>query len=160
MPRTIGMCFNGVAMTVEIRKAAHRHWLQQVLERGDDSDLEAWLSPAHVLHQSLVPHLEPGPRALQQLVRRLRVVFHPWLVQVAEQVCEGDCVMTRFTAHGRHIGAIGPMQPTGAWTPVSAMLMTRFSGALAYESWLEANALEVLFAMGALRPRAGALSSP
>ena len=89
-------------MTVEIRKAAHRHWLQQVLERGDDSDLEAWLSPAHVLHQSLVPHLEPGPRALQQLVRRLRVVFHPWLVHVAEQVCEGDCVMTRFTAHRRH----------------------------------------------------------
>ncbi|MSP25584.1 MAG: hypothetical protein EXR75_10540 [Myxococcales bacterium] len=144
-------------MKPEERKAAHRRWLESLLEREDDAPLEAWFSRAHLLHQSIIEPLAPGPRGLRHALRRLRTVFSPWTVDVRDQLATDDCVLTRFGAHGKHIGRIGPMLVTGAWVSFSGMLLSRFSNDLAYESWLEANVLDVLMAMGAVMARPGAL---
>ncbi len=136
-------------MTAEARKAAHREWLEALLGRGDDTALERWLSPGHVLHQSL-GELAPGPRGLRLGLRRLAAMFDSWLVRVTDQVATAERVMTRFEAHARHVGPIGPMRPTGRWVGFSALLSSRFGGDLAYESWLEVSALEALMALGAV----------
>ncbi len=144
-------------MTSDHYKAAHRQWFEALLERGDDTDLSSWFSSAHLFHQSLVEPLGPGFRGLRRAIRRLRRIFNPWLVQIEDQIATDNRVLTRFAAQGKHIGPLGPMQPTGDWTPLHGMLLSRFSGDRAYESWLEIDALDALLSIGAVQTRPGVL---
>ena len=140
-------------MSAAERRAIHRRWLEALLRDRNDRALEQWFSPGHVLHQTL-GEVAPGPRGLRRALQRLGGIFNEWMVEVVDQCASGDRVMTRFKAHGRHGGAIGPMRATGRWLSFQALLSSRFIDEVAYESWLEVDVLDALMAIDAVAVRA------
>jgi SnoaL-like polyketide cyclase len=144
-------------VTAKDNKATHRALLGSLLERGEYEVIERWVSPAHRLHQTLIEPVRLGPRGLRDAVRLLRGVFRPWTVNVVDQLANDDRVLTTFVAQGKHAGRLALREASGSWGTFRAMLLTRFAADVAYESWLEADALQPMLALGIVRPRAGAL---
>ncbi len=133
-------------------KARHQAWFETLIERGSDIALDAWFSPAHRLHQNLVPPFPNGIGGIQAALDVLRNSFPNINVQIRQQVEAGDMVLTQFDAQARQLGPLGVVSATGTWVPFHGMLMTRFSDERALVSWLEIDAFEALAHMRALAP--------
>jgi hypothetical protein len=139
--------------------AIHREWLER-LARGTLAEyLDASVSPAHRLHQSLIrAPLPKGARGIRTALGALVHVFARWQVHVEEQVADDARVCTRFVALGKHTGALGAMRASGAWLGVTGLMLSRFADGLAYDTWLEVNLFDTLRRAGALRVRANMIT--
>lgn len=119
------------------------------LADGDPAALPDLLAPGHVLHQSIVLVPPKGEPLLPWLVARFREAVSDREVEVADEFADGDRLVTRFVARGRHTGPIGPVAATGEPVRGSGILVSRVDeGGRLVESWLEVSAWRVLADLG------------
>jgi hypothetical protein len=142
-------------MNGDTLKALHREWLTSGLARGEHARFATWLSPGHVIHQTLTEPIGPGPDPFVHALRRLDMVLRPWLVRIVAQAASDTNVVTRFDAFGKHVGKLGSVWPSGQWLRFTGLLWTQFAGGVAIESWLEVDAFGALSSLGAVRLSAG-----
>src|SRR5262249_4338066 len=74
---------------------------------------------------------------------------------VEEQVAEGDCVVTAWTATGTHLGDLLGMAPTGHHVTVSGMYYTRIAHGRIVEGRLTWDTLGMMQQLGAIPSEPG-----
>lgn len=130
---------------------AQRLALEILCGTGDLEGVADWLSPDHVLHQSVIEGLPPGLAATLDLARFYRRALPGLAVSIEDAFGDGDRAVTRFRVRARHTGKLGAIAPTSAPIEVTGMLVSRFGeDGRAVESWLEVGALGVLRALDVL----------
>lgn len=130
---------------------AQRKALELICGTGDLAGVAEWLSPDHVLHQSVIEGLPPGLDATLGLVRFYRRALAGFEVAIEDALGEGDRSVTRFRVRARHAGELGAIAPTSAAIEVTGLLESRFGeDGRAVESWLELGAWGVLRGLGVL----------
>jgi hypothetical protein len=138
-------------MSSDRRARAHREILAIVAGAGDLSGLGEWLSEGHVLHQSAIADIPPGPGSALALAKVYRRALAGLAISVEDEITEGNRAVARFAVRARHEAALGPFAPTNAPVEATGMLESRFGeDGRAVESWLEVSAFGVLRGLGAL----------
>ena len=84
-------------------------------------------APEHELHPT-VPGIGRGPEGMKSAFAGLHQEFPDVHVEIESMVAEGDLVAVRLTWSGTHA-------PTGERATWPEMIITRFSGGKAAESW-------------------------
>jgi predicted ester cyclase len=75
---------------------------------------------------------------------------------IEDQIAEGDRVVTRLTAHGRHEGDLpGPIPATGNELRVSAVAIHRIVDGKLAEHWSGSDELGLLVQLGVIEPPGG-----
>jgi predicted ester cyclase len=71
--------------------------------------------------------------------------------EIEEQVAEGDLVVTRLTAHGRHEGELpGPVPPTGRDIHQTAVAIHRIENGRIAEHWSDRDDLGLMVQLGVI----------
>jgi predicted ester cyclase len=105
-----------------------------------------------------------GPDAVRHLVFFYHLAFSEIRVTadqiIAEEGAEGDVVVVRWTAHGRHTGQLPGLPPTGRETVTTGMDMLRIVDGKIAEGWVSWDTLSLLEQMTDLgeQPESGFLS--
>jgi predicted ester cyclase len=141
-------------------RALHRALVSAVFFADDPRAIEPLMAASHVLHQSMMDSLPPGRGGVVWAVEQLRASFGKAYVQIEDQVQSEDRCFTRVAAQIRHTGRLLAARPTGRWVRVGAMVITRFAGGKAHETWLTANDLDVLRQLDAIQVKASARTAP
>lgn len=127
----------------------HRLVLQTVCEGADMAPLADWLSPDHVLHQSVIEGLSPGIGPTIGVAKLYRAALPRMALTIDLQLSEPGRAVTRFRVRARHEEKLGAIAPTHAEIEATGMLASRFDASgRAVESWLEISAYGVLRALG------------
>ncbi len=141
-------------------RALHRRLVSAVFFADDPRAIEPLMAASHVLHQSVMDSLPPGRGGVVWAVEQLRNSFGRAYVQLEDQVQSEDRCFTRVALQLRHTGRLLAARPTGRWVLAHAMVITRFSGGKAQETWLQTNDLEVLRQLDAVQVKASARTAP
>ena len=114
-----------------------------------------FIHPEYVDHNS--DGDERGPSLVAAHLEDLRGTFPDFQVQIADQIAEGDRVVTRVTARGTHTGVWQRIEPTGSDIQLHGINIDRVEAGLIVEHWGEADTVGMLYQMGvdpfAGRPR-------
>lgn len=141
-------------------RALHRELVSAVFFAEDPRAIEPLVAASHVLHQSVMEGLPPGRGGVVWAVEQLRTSFGKAYVQIEDQVQSEDRCLTRIVAQLRHTGRLLAARPTGRWVRLQAMVITRFSGGKAQETWLETSDFDVLRQLDAFQVKPSSRTAP
>ena len=101
-------------MTSEDNKALVRRFYEEI-DKGNIDVLDELVAENYIDHNPPpFPGLPAGREGLKQAFRIFKEAT-PGRHEIDDQVAEGDKVVTRLTAYGRHEGPLpGPLPPSGA----------------------------------------------
>ena len=121
--------------TVNTNKAAVMRFNKEVIERGDDSAFHALMTRDFV-NRSAPPGSPAGPEGMLYFFNQiLRPAFPDLVVEIHDQVAEGDKVTTRKTIHGTHRGALFGIAPTNKSVAIEVIDIVRLEGGRYAEHW-------------------------
>ncbi|MDB5077820.1 MAG: hypothetical protein JWO42_3999, partial [Chloroflexi bacterium] len=69
---------------------------------------------------------------------------------IDDQIAEGNTVVTCFTARGTHRGALWGLPPTGRYTSVPGVLISRCAGGRIVAQWAQVDLLGLLQQLGVM----------
>jgi steroid delta-isomerase-like uncharacterized protein len=102
-------------------------------------DLDAFdeiLAPDAVDHDPQNPFREMrGPEGAKRNAQMYHAAFSDGRFEVHEQLAEGDCVVTRWTAKGTNDGELMGMPPTGKSVEIDGIGIDRIADGKVVESW-------------------------
>jgi len=102
-------------------------------------DLDAFdeiLAPDAVDHDPQNPFREMrGPEGAKRNAQMYHAAFSDGRFEVHEQLAEGDCVVTRWTAKGTNDGELMGMSPTGKSVEIDGIGIDRIADGKVVESW-------------------------
>ena len=133
---------------IEANKAAARGFLETA-EHGDLDALDGLVSPDYVLHDPTMPEEVHGVEGAKQTVEAYRAAFG-LRVAIEHQFADGDYVVTRYTARGKHAAAFMGVPPTGRDVTVTGICISRCRGGKIVEEWDVWDALGALQQVGGL----------
>jgi predicted ester cyclase len=135
-------------MTTDENKALVQRFYAAI-DAGDLDAMDALVAEDYVDHHPPpFPGLPPGREGLKAAFRIFQVAT-PGRHDVEEQVAEGDRVVTRLTAHGRHEGDLpGPLPATGAELHQSAVAIHRIANGMIAEHWSARDDLALMVQLG------------
>lgn len=136
-----------MATIQEENKAMVRRSYAEMFNRGDLSNVEAFIAPDCIDHE-VHPGTNRGPDAMRGLIPMLRTAFPDLTFTIEELVAEGDLVAGRFTMHGTHQGPLMGIPPTGRIVEQSHMHFFRFRDGKAVEHWGVRNDLVLMRQLG------------
>ncbi|HEX4961573.1 MAG TPA: ester cyclase [Thermoanaerobaculia bacterium] len=84
-----------------------------------------------------------GPDALRHLIFFYHLAFSEIRVTAEQIVAEGDLVVVRWSARGRHTGHLLGLPPTGRETETSGIDMLRIAGGKIAEGWVSWDTLSL-----------------
>jgi steroid delta-isomerase-like uncharacterized protein len=114
-------------MSCEANKRVLQRWIFEVWAKGNYALADQLASPSYIFHTPGQPDLH-GPDAMKQFISMYRMAFPDLTNTIHAQIAEGDMVMTRGTARGTHLAALGPMPASGKSVAVDWMILSRFDG--------------------------------
>jgi steroid delta-isomerase-like uncharacterized protein len=120
----------------------------EAFNRGDIDAMVQIVSDNYVYHGPTGDI--SGRNAYRQLVQMYRTGFPDVVMSIDDQIAEGDKVVTRATARGRHLGDFAGLAPTGKAVAVPLMLIDRIENGRIVESWEAFDQLGMLQALGAI----------
>lgn len=91
-----------------------------------------------------------GREELLRYVETVRTAFPDWHNQIDEILASGNRVATRMTWTGTHRGALGEIEPTGAYVKYSGAAFFRLTDGLIEEAWVVGDTQELWRALGVL----------
>jgi steroid delta-isomerase-like uncharacterized protein len=91
-----------------------------------------------------------GPEGAKRNAAMYHAAFSDGCFDVQEQIAEGDCVVTRWTAKGTHDGELMGMPPTGKWVEVDGIGIDRIVDGKVAESWGCWDTLGMMQQLGAV----------
>lgn len=86
----------------------------------------------------------------KRYVEMVRDAFPDWHNRIDEILTSGDRVVTRMTWSGTHRGALGGVEPTGAYVEYSGAAFFRLTNGLIEEAWVVGDTQELWRALGVL----------
>jgi len=140
--------------TAEENKALVRRFYAEI-DKGNIDAMDELVAEDYVDHSPPpIPGLKPGREGLKQAFR-LFWEATPGRHQVEDQVAEGDRVVTRLTAFGKHEGDLPGAPRTGHDLKMSSITIHRIADGKLAEKWAEKDMLGFLQQIGVIRPREG-----
>ncbi len=128
-----------------------RRFLEEVLNQGN---IEAtgqffW---EDMVEQVPLPGQGPGLEGLKDVLRGMRTGFPDMHWSVAEQIAEGDKVLTRFEWTGTHHGEFFGVPATGRPVRVWGTVIDRFQDGKIKETRILMDALGLMMQLGVFPP--------
>ena len=134
-------------MSEAVQIALVRHFIEDVLGRGDFAALNALAAPDCADHADA-----PGPAALALFLVPWRAAFPDLEITIEDLIAEGDQVTARWTLCGTHRGAFLGCPPTGRRVAVAGAERYRLADGKIVERWATVDTVELLRQFGAPSP--------
>ena len=145
---SLGLILRAMNST-KTNKAAARGFLEAVEHGGTLDALDALVSPDFLLHDSTMPEQVRGVDGAKQMVQAFRTAFG-LRVSIELQFADGDFVVTRYTARGKHAAAFMGVPPTGRHVTVTGICISRCRDGKIVEEWDAWDVLGALQQVGGL----------
>ncbi|MEU2120306.1 ester cyclase [Nocardia niwae] len=136
-------------MSLEANKALVRRFYQEI-DAGDVDAMDDLVAEDYLDHSPPpFPGLGPGREGLKQAFRMFWAAT-PGRHVIEDQVAEGDRVVTRLTAHGRHTGDLPGIPATGNELTMTGTAIHRIADGKIAEKWSDKDVLGFLQQLGVL----------
>ena len=137
-------------MSTEENKGLVRRFYTE-MDAGNIDAMDELVAEDYVDHN---PPPFPGLSAGREGLKQAFAIFWkatPGRHEVEDQVAEGDKVVTRLTAYGRHEGELpGPMPATGADISQTAVAIRRIANGRIAEHWSDRDDLGLMGQLGVI----------
>ena len=141
-------------MSLEANKALVRRFYAEI-DKGNLQAMDELVAEDYLDHNPPpFPGLSSGREGLKQ-VFRIFLEATPGYHQIEEQVAEGDKVVTRLTAFGKHEGDLPGAPRTGNDLKMSSITIHRIENGRLAEKWAEKDVLGFLVQIGVMSSPSG-----
>ena len=139
-------------MTTEQNKALVRRFYAEI-DAGNIDAMDELVAEDYVDHNPApFPNLASGREGLKQTFRIFWTAT-PGRHEIEDQVAEGDKVVTRLTAYGRHEGDLpGPLPATGLEIRETGVAIHRIANGRIVEHWSDRDDLGLMQQLGVIPP--------
>lgn len=131
----------------------HKNLVRKLYKAIDDNDLETLeelLSPELVVHN-------PDPQTRDDMIRgitRWRTIFSGNHLEILEQLCDGDVVITRVIMHADHTeGAFQSVAPSGKHIKIRAVSFERIDNGEIIERRIISDRADMMWQLGLIPPK-------
>jgi steroid delta-isomerase-like uncharacterized protein len=136
-------------MSTEQNKAMARRMIEEVINRGDMSQVDEYLAPDFVEREELPPGLPGGREGVKQLTAILHSAFPDFKATIDDLVAEGDKVVIRQTWRGTHKGEFMGIPPTAKSVSFGVIDILRIAGGKVVEHWGLMDSTSLMQQLGA-----------
>jgi steroid delta-isomerase-like uncharacterized protein len=137
-------------MSAEQNKALVRKWFEAI-DTGDVSIVADFVAPDYVDHNPPpFPVGGPGLDGVEQTYKYALNAFGEFRHVIDDMLADGDKVITRVTATGRHTGDFVGIPPTGKEVSMSGIAIHRIADGKLAEHWGQVDAFGLLVQLGAV----------
>jgi steroid delta-isomerase-like uncharacterized protein len=141
-------------MTTEENKALVRRFYAEI-DAGNINAMDDLVAEDYVDHHPPFPGLASGRAGLRQAFEIFWQAT-PGQHEIEDQIAEGDKVVTRLTATGRHQGDLpGPLPATGADLRETAVAVHRIAEGRIAEHWSDRDDLGLMQQLGVIPTPSG-----
>lgn len=139
-------------MSTEDNKALVRRFYEEI-DKGNIDAMDELVAEDYVDHS---PPPFPVPRGREGVKAAFKIFWEatPGRHVVEDQVAEGDKVVTRLTAYGRHEGDLPGIPRTGNEMEMSATVIHRIAAGRLVEKWSDKDELRMLQQLNVIPPMA------
>ena len=138
-------------MSAEENKALARRFMDEVYNKGNVDFIDEVVASNLVVHDPTSPEgMTSGVQSAKQFVEVYRNAFPDIQMTVEDLIAEGDKVVTRWTARGRHQGELMGIPPSGNPVEVTGITVDRIEGGKVVETWANYDALGMMQQVGAV----------
>lgn len=138
-------------MSPEENKALVRRFYQEI-DKGNIEAMDEMVTEDYIDHSPPpFPNLAPGREGLKQSFKIFWEAT-PGYHQIEEQIAEGDKVVTRLTAYGKHTGDLPGAPQTGNNLKMTSITIHRIENGKLAEKWSEKDVLGFLIQIGVMQP--------
>lgn len=135
----------------EENKALARRALEDVYSGRNPDAADEIYSPDFVDHDPATPEdMRHGPEGIKQQAAMYQSAFADLKVTVDDQIAEGDRVVTRWVARGKHEGELMGVAPSGQQVEISGITIGRVAEGKVEEEWTSWDGLGMMEQIGAL----------
>jgi len=121
--------------TLLANKSIVRRFNKEAIERGDEHTFSELMAPEFV-NRTAAPGVPSGPDGMLHTFNHvLRPALPDLLVEIHEQIAEGDKVTTRKTIHGTHRGELFGIPPTNKRVAIDVIDIVRLENGRYVEHW-------------------------
>jgi len=136
----------------ESNKELVRRFMQRI-DTGDPAILEEFISPDYNDHNPPpFPDLPPGLAGSRKAFGDALAAFSDFAHVIDDQIAEGDKVVTRITARGKHTGNFLGIPPTGKEVTMTGIAVHRIANGKIVEHWGQIDAMGLFQQIGAFPP--------
>jgi steroid delta-isomerase-like uncharacterized protein len=132
--------------TQEQNKALVRRFYREI-DAGNIDAMDDLVAQDYMNHHPPFPGLAPGREGLKQAFKMFWEGT-PGTHTIEDQIAEGDKVVTRLRARGRHEGELEGIPPTGNEMDVTAIAVHRIEGGRIAEHWSEVDSAALMSQLG------------
>ena len=119
-------------------KAAARRFFEEVWNKGNVGEAEAFLATDFVSHNTLDAQIV-GPREYGEAVTGFRAAFPDFHTTLEDVLVDGDRVVVRGTDRGTHRGDFMGVPASGREVTTTWIEIFRMEDGKAAEGWLESD---------------------
>ncbi len=138
-------------MSTQENKALVRRFYEEI-DKGNLAAMDELVAEDYLDHSPPpFPGLARGREGLKQAFRMFQEAT-PGRHEIEDQIAEGDKVVTRLTAYGRHEGDLPGAPRTGNDLKMTSVTIHRIENGRLAEKWSDKDALGFLQQVGVLAP--------
>ena len=138
-------------MSAEENKALVRRFYEEI-DRGNLDAMDELVAEDYLDHSPPpLPGLPPGREGLKQAFKIFWVAT-PGHHHIEDQIAEGDKVVTRLTAYGKHEGDLPGAPRTGNDLKMTSITIHRVVNGKLVEKWSDKDVLGFLQQIGVIPP--------
>ena len=137
-------------MSTEENKALVRRFYEEI-DEGNIDAMDELVAEDYVDHS---PPPFPVPQGREGVKAAFKIFWEatPGRHVVEDQIAEGDKVVTRLTAHGRHEGDLPGIPRTGNDMEMTATVIHRIADGQLVEKWSDKDVLRMLQQLEVIPP--------
>jgi steroid delta-isomerase-like uncharacterized protein len=144
-------------MSDENKAVARRFF--EVFSSGDVDALDDTVAEDAIDHDAYNPYASEGREGAKKVITMYREAFPDLVMQVDEQIAEGDMVATRWHAEGTHEGDLMGFAGTGNRATTHGIAIDRVQDGKVVEAWVQWDVMHLMQVIGAVpAPEAAAAS--
>jgi predicted ester cyclase len=140
----------GLPMNADDNKQLVRRYYEEVVNTGDVSRIEAFISDEYVEVHGTTRY-ELGISGAREHIRGVRETYPDLCLTIERQIAEGEWVATLATMRGTHRGVWLGMSPTNKAVQITTVNLDRVSGGRIVEHGGAADLLLPLLQIGAIQ---------
>jgi predicted ester cyclase len=137
-------------VSTEENKALVRRFYEEI-DKGNLEAMDELVAEDYADHSPPPFPVAPGREGLKEAFK-LFWEATPGYHQIEDQVAEGDKVVTRMTAYGKHEGDLPGIPRTGNDMKMTAVVIHRIADGKLVEKWSDKDVLGMLQQVGVIPP--------
>jgi predicted ester cyclase len=122
-------------MAMEHLKELTRKMFDEVMNRDNPSEVDTYVAPNFVEHETMPPGIPQGVEGLRQFLKTMRHDFPNLRFDIQDLAVEGDKVWVRSIFRGTSTGEFMGVPVTGRNVDTAAIDILRFEGDKVVEHW-------------------------